>query len=432
MERLATLAPFALATAALLVLRRRAASTLSAGRTLCLRHGLSIARGFLAEASASPLPPKFAAWESVATQLALLNRTGRLHAAVHGLPTLSVDERELDEPALRRARVLLTCLAHSYVHGGRVPWAQLSEASASSAAEGSPAPSAPALPALPAQLAVPWRQVSARLELPLVLTATEADLWNCELDPAGCTPIQAVACFRQLFTMTGTPSERGFHAVPHAMQLALAPLTPALASAPALVARGDVRGMAELCAALSAALKRVREVLERIYDEVGVREFYNVYRPLLGGWGDGLRLPASSEHGQAATTAVCVGPSAGQSSIFFLVDLALGVSHGPKLAGFQAEMRSYVPGAHRRLLEEVEDGLRAAGGSLRTAAEAAGAGSELAAAHAAALDGLAKVRAYHMGVAVHYLKAALRGTGGSDFRSMLQEGVRSTRASTVS
>lgn len=95
------------------------------------------------------------------------------------------------------------------------------------------------------------------------------------------------------------------------------------------------------------------------------------------------------------------------AQVFLLIDTVLGVQHGPKLAGFQADMRNYIPGAHRRMLGEVEAAV-AALGSLRDGAAAAGAGSDLAAAHSAALASLAGLRAYHMGVATHYLRAALK------------------------
>ena len=68
---------------------------------------------------------------------------------------------------------------------------------------------------------------------------------------------------------------------------------------------------------------------------------------------------------------------------------------------------------------------------MRDAAIAAGVSSRLAAAHGAAIDELAAMRAAHLGMASRYLRKALKGTGGSDFRTMHHEGLHSTRASST-
>ena len=66
-------------------------------------------------------------------------------------------------------------------------------------------------------------------------------------------------------------------------------------------------------------------------------------------------------------------------------------------------------------------------GTLRNLATAPEAPESLAKAYAGACEALGSLRAYHLGVATHYLRRALTGTGVSDFRSLLDEGVRSTR-----
>ena len=114
-----------------------------------------------------------------------------------------------------------------------------------------------------------------------------------------------------------------------------------------------------------------------------------MYRLLLGGWApNGLPLPADPQHGLAACTIDHVGPSAGQTAVLMLVDLVLGVSHGPKLSGFQREMRAYLPGGHAQLLEDVEAQTRAAGTTLHAMATADGAPSRLAASYADAASAL--------------------------------------------
>ena len=121
-----------------------------------------------------------------------------------------------------------------------------------------------------------------------------------------------------------------------------------------------------------------------------------------------------------------VGPSAGQTASLILVDLVLEIAHGPKLGPFQAQMRSYMPACHAALLQDVQLAVQASGG-LRTAARAPGAPYQLIEAYEKACRALAAVRAMHLGVASHFLKRALKGTGGTDFRALLDEGLASTR-----
>ena len=90
-----------------------------------------------------------------------------------------------------------------------------------------------------------------------------------------------------------------------------------------------------------------------------IAEFYDFYRFLLGGWPKaGLVLPASPAHNLPPHTVKGFeGPSAGQTAVFILIDLVLGVKHGPKLSGFQKEQRGYMPSSHTRLLADVEEKL---------------------------------------------------------------------------
>ena len=124
------------------------------------------------------------------------------------------------------------------------------------------------------------------------------------------------------------------------------------------------------------------------------------------------------------------GPSAGQTAIIILLDMALGVVHGPKLGGFQQEMREYMPTEARELLQAFEEDVRKCG-SLRSAVDAANAPESLVSAHAAAIKSLGAMRAAHFAIATHFLKRSLKGTGGSDFRAMLSEGLAATKGSAV-
>eukprot|EP00966_Prymnesium_polylepis_P277203 6404771-Prymnesium_polylepis.1 len=236
-----------------------------------------------------------------------------------------------------------------------------------------------------------------------------------------------------------------------------------LLHAPARVRARDDTWLIELCERTASALRATREtLLPNVYDVVGKEEFYDAYRPCLGGFnglkfvgigvegerggGDGV---AGSAHGgdvaEGAAAAApadggsedddvrvtrevtLVGPSAGQTAILMLIDAVLGVSHGTQTASFRQAMLGYLPLKHAALVRDVTAQI-AEGGSVRDAATRAGEASPLARAHADALARLAAVRAFHMGMATSFLRAALKGTGDSDFRSLLDEALRSTRA----
>ena len=412
--------------------------------------------GFVCPAQKEALPAKFAIWEDLASQLYFLNLKGTLADKIDAMPLLSIEPDELDLPALRRARVILTYLVVSLVHGHKVPWQHVNvnarqlwayapqedgqpRKNGSRQQEPPPADGEDNQPTtLPVQLATPWRQVSELLGMPLVLVATDFDILNSYLPPQ-CggqhDPRDDPSCwvdeFQQLITLTNTRTERGFHAVPHACNRALAPLVGWLIDSPDLVesyydSRDD--SLVKLCAAIESGLVEARNQLENIYTNVDVAEFYDFYRFLLGGWPKaGLVLPASPAHNLPPHTVKGFeGPSAGQTAVFILIDLVLGVKHGPKLSGFQKEQRGYMPSSHTRLLADVEERL-AKHGNLNGAATEADAPDELKQAYSKACKALSALRAYHLGFATHYLKAALKGTGGSDFRSLLDEGLVSTR-----
>ena len=430
----------AAAAVALLIWRRRHRRTRAAAHVVddhdCVRFRLDAQTGFLANVSSSRLPPPFDAWEDLAQRLAELQVQGQLQAKIIQLPTLRL--ADFDGAQLRRARVLLGALVHSYVHGARVPWRLLQPVGTEAMGRyvyrpepaSSPETTPPSLTSLPPQLAIPWCEVSDALGLPRILTATDTDLWNHVPLRRDITPRECLDEFAQLVSMTGTASERGFHAMPAAIQLELSPLLASMLAVPRLVEQADHLACEAVCGAIESRLIQVRALLSHVDDLVDMDEFYDVYRLLLGGWGsEGLVLHGVGSAEQAAV-ASHDGPSAGQTAILICVDLVLGTQHGPNLAQFQGGMRHYLPAPHRDLIERLDAGLRASG-SLRTAAIAAGPRSSLASAHAAALHALAGMRAFHKGMATKYLRKALKGTGGSDFRALLDEGLRATRASKV-
>ena len=52
------------------------------------------------------------------------------------------------------------------------------------------------------------------------------------------------------------------------------------------------------------------------------------------------------------------GPSAGQSTMFVLLDLFLGIDHSPIASEFQTEMLIYMPRQHREMVKQFKKKLK--------------------------------------------------------------------------
>ena len=80
--------------------------------------------------------------------------------------------------------------------------------------------------------------------------------------------------------------------------------------------------------------------------------FYHVQRPLLAGFfPDGILFVGAQTIDRPDDWISCPkGPSAGQSTMFVLLDTLLGIDHGFIAKEFQEEMLSYMPRQHREMI----------------------------------------------------------------------------------
>lgn len=121
-------------------------------------YGISKETGFL------PSPPPlcrlsvyFEEWEQIMDHLNALTLSGKLREKVQRLSELSV-EKLGSKAEDRRAFIVLTFIAHSYMYG--VPNTD------------------DPIPILPKQLAIPWFNVSAKLNINPVVSYSSTALWN--------------------------------------------------------------------------------------------------------------------------------------------------------------------------------------------------------------------------------------------------------------
>jgi indoleamine 2,3-dioxygenase len=121
-------------------------------------YDVDVRSGFLPpEEPLRRLPKEFDDWENslVAAREALaagtLQRWALDISTMDVLPTVGL----YSMPLLRRAHLVLSFLAHFYIHSSH-----------------------PAKSTVPAPIAVPWAQVSERLDMPPILTYSTTVLWN--------------------------------------------------------------------------------------------------------------------------------------------------------------------------------------------------------------------------------------------------------------
>ena len=179
--------------------------------------------------------------------------------------------------------------------------------------------------------------------------------------------------------------------IPCAMQARIGPLVDDLVQVDHAIAHEQVSQVLSLLRGLKAALLDMKTIFQNVSALVDPDDFYDIYRPALGAWWDdpvvlsgvqrrdgagsadsagsaGSAGPKSkgtqaeakagdTPEGGDASSGLEIrakGPSAGQSSIFMLLDIALGVSHSNQKDGgagaFQKDMLVYMPRKHRMLV----------------------------------------------------------------------------------
>lgn len=202
--------------------------------------------------------------------------------------------------------------------------------------------------------------------------------------------------------------------------------------------------------------KELKVIFHDVWAAVDPDIFYDLYRPLLSGsWAKPLRLRCEADCPPILARAK--GPSAGQSTLFVLVDVALGVRKESDVklgineesfsshATFQSEMLAYMPPAHRALVLSFADAMADAG-SLATYLEKDSqpdsslfsklvpsrllAKRELSNKLTGALAAYTELRRFHLSVALRYLRRTATGTGGSSYVTMLQDAHKRTTDAT--
>lgn len=351
-------------------------------------------RGFLPDPDPLlELPPEYAAWERINRELPglLAAGSGAMLRSVGRLPVLELAGLQT-APMHNRAMVLLSVLAHAFV------WVD---------------PQQPRKQ-LPAAIALPLGTLAAQLGRPPICTHATTVLHNWRrLDPSGPIELGNVATLAGFF---GGLDEAWFFLVTLAVEARGAPAVVYSLQLQAAVLALDVEAATEVLERMHATLLAMMEALRRMHERCAPFVFFNRLRPFLAGWKDEPLLPDGLIYeGMGVEPRQYFGASAAQSALFPLFDEVLGVTHDPGHAGgYLGQMRSYMLGGHRRLLEYV-----AAGPSVRHWLQRLPEGGALRTAYNLCVAELGVLRTLHMRIAAEYIVAQARagtearGTGST-------------------
>lgn len=359
------------------------------------------ARGFLpSQDPLERLPAGFEAWDRLASQMPALLLAGKLRPALERLTSPDLNLLESDGH-LQRAMLLLSLFGNAYVWGDEKP-----------------------ATVVPRGIALPWWTVAERLGQPPIITYSSLVLYNWRLLDKSAPPGLGNLATLQLFL--GGSDEQWFYLISVAIEAKGASAIRAIVDAQNAAARGRVADLADSLKEIAYAIAEMRETLLRVEEKCDPYIYYHRVRPFIAGWGEaGVVYEGVSGEPQKF-----VGASAAQSSLLQAMDAGLGVIHrDDETSPFLFAMRRYMPPAHRRFIEALEDGP-----SLRQfVLDRKQSVPALCDLYDACIQALDHFRKKHLELAVRYISRqapgaeATEGTGGTNFVSFLSKVRKETK-----
>lgn len=269
---------------------------------------------------------------------------------------------------------------------------------------------------------MPLIHISAHLEVLPVATYAAVCLWNFK-PLFQDEPIDNMENLATLTTFTGSIDESWFYLISVAIEARGAPILPLMITAMQAARLNDSATVTACLRAFAERLDDLGSLLQRMHESCDPQVFYNRIRPFLAGsknMGEaGLPDGVIYETGMGNETfRQYSGGSNAQSSIIQFFDIVLGIEHRPtgekkdpssesELEGtappavkhnFLLEMRKYMPGPHRRFLEDI-----AKVANIRAYVESHRNNSDLTLAYDACLAMLREFRNKHINIVSRYI-----------------------------
>lgn len=363
-------------------------------------------RGFL-----PPKPPLtrlpgdyFAPWEDLVSNLPELNRTKRLRAEADKLPERDFNQFTLKlEEEWRRAYVVLCFIGQSYIWG-----------------EGQKN----LVTKVPRKIAVPWCHVSKHLHLNPVGSYASTVLYNFHLiDPEGPWSAENL---RATSSFTGSKDEDGFYISFVLVELAAVPALRAIGQVFDHMANQRDADVRTCLSEIKQSLTLIRGEVKQMADRCKPTAFYTDIRPFQAGSKGLDALPEGLVYeGVDDRPQQYRGANAGQSSIIYAIDVALGARHSGKESDFLTEMKSYMPHKHQMFLEKLADLT-----PIRDYCKLSGK-PELIASFNETIEELSQFRTDHVILVTRFIVNQQRhsvnptlnnkGSGGTDFMQLLKK-----------
>ncbi|KAK9331655.1 Indoleamine 2,3-dioxygenase [Lipomyces starkeyi] len=320
-------------------------------------YDISLDTGFVPEAlPLARLPdPYYDAWEAAAANLQFLVMTRQIRSVIDSpsFPVLSISRlRSVAER--RRAYSILGFVAHSYIWAGP------------SASE-----------ELPEAIARPLVELGEILEVPPLATYAGLCLWNHrplfsdQADPK----FLDLSNLASLHTFTGSIDESWFYLVSTAIEIRGAACLQYLLDATHACRADASHDVVVALQLLAESIDSLIPILSRLPEQCDPHTFYYRIRPFLAGSQNmaDAGLPRGVKYGSEGGYRQYAGGSNAQSSLIQALDIGLGVHHRPTSSSsppssqtgspslsagptnnFIYEMRRYMPGPHRRFLEQLD------------------------------------------------------------------------------
>ncbi|KAF8651487.1 hypothetical protein AX16_004785 [Volvariella volvacea WC 439] len=399
-------------------------------------YDVSYDTGFLPSQPLPRLPPSFELWEQAldsANGTLQLNsnceRAESWRAAIRSWPVLDVSFIQHDVQLLQRAHLVLAWLVHSYAHS-------------------SPEPEDKRL-IIPESLAVPLVKVSRELGMAPVLTFADTVLWNWQIvNPRNPLTIDNMEFVN---TFSGTADERNFFAASAKAELygvRILQIVDSYYAHQNIQERTVINKLARDLHRLTAVIKEITEAIRSIPKDCKPKVFYDQIRPwFVGSNPKGVRWVYEGVGNSDALD--LDGPSGGQSSIMHVVDTFFDIDHlGAKRRvpspssdnGFMQRMRRYMPGKHRDYLNYLSS-------MNRPIRDVAAQSPALKEAFDDAVNAMRNFRRQHLAIAHTYIVSQTHqcpvladrrretpelGTGGTQLRELLKNGLQATTLSMLS
>jgi indoleamine 2,3-dioxygenase len=335
----------------------------------------------------------------VDSELASLDRLGRDLPSLLQETTFRARARGIHIPPLPAADMPLPYLRLYYVRVGFLASGYINQVGQEPAT------------LLPRNIALPLREICARLERPPILSYDGYALYNWKrFDPSGPMALGNIDTIQNFVHLY---DEHWFILVHVEIEALAGALLDAIDQAARALASADAPSLNSAMSQVARTLWAQVETLRRIPEKMDPALYYKTFRPYIrffeGVVYEGVdSLPLNFR-----------GETGAQSSVIPTVVAFLKVPHRPSmLTDHLADMRRFMPGEHRSLIEHVE-WLPDPRGKVDKVP------------YNEALEALAAFRETHLEFARRYIAAHVRdprGTGGTPYLEWLSQLIDETRA----